>query len=259
MSNLDGIHDLQTFIALAPAKSAAAPVPRPARPSATVAYVALVSASLTLAIGVFVYIAVLGRNYHLLAALEAKAGAVVRGSAEPASDNVAPVGAIPDEQPLATAVVSGYAVAPDAPRYLKIERLRVMSRIIGLSESKAGVLLAPRSIYDAGWYTATSKPGTGGATLIDGHSTGPTKQGIFGKLDSLAAGDIISVVRGDGRTVSYRVVRKQHFPEKSVDMASAISPVTPGKAGLNLITCGGTVNTRTNGFSERIIVYAEAV
>jgi len=65
------------------------------------------------------------------------------------------------------------------------------------------------------------------------------------------------VVRGDGTVLNYRVVKTQLYPADNVDMQAAITPVTAGKSGLNLITCAGQVKKGTSEFSKRVIVFAE--
>ena len=44
---------------------------------------------------------------------------------------------------------------------------------------------------------------------------------------------------------------------ESFNMQAAITPVTAGKSGLNLITCAGQVKAGTSEFSKRVIVFAE--
>jgi LPXTG-site transpeptidase (sortase) family protein len=125
--------------------------------------------------------------------------------------------------------------------------------------SANGQLGTPSNIYDTGWYTSSSKPGTAGATLIVGHMTGQRSLGVFTNLNKLVTGDVLTVERGDGAVFNYRVVRMTVFPLASVDMSSALVPVTPGKPGLNLITCAGTYLSAQQTYSDRLIVYAEQI
>lgn len=221
--------------------------------------VAMTMASLMLSIGCFSFVAYSGHNHHILKLVAASFLTQAETELTPSDPNIAPAGSVPDERPITPAQVAAHITAADEPRLLKIKKLGITSRVIGLGQNNKGELLAPRSIFDAGWYSASAKPGAGGAVLIDGHSTGLTKQGVFSAIKTLVAGDEMSIERGDGRLVSYRVVLSRQFPADAVDMASAISPITPGKAGLNLITCAGIVNAKNFSFSDRIIVYAEQI
>jgi LPXTG-site transpeptidase (sortase) family protein len=154
---------------------------------------------------------------------------------------------------------SEYSVAFDLPRYIKISKIGVKARVLQVGINSNGALGAPNNIFDAAWYTGSSKPGQPGATLIDGHVSSWASHGVFYRLKNLVAGDSIQIVRGDGSLVNYQVVRTQIYGVNSVDMQAAINPVTEGKSGLNLITCTGDVIKGTNEFSNRIIVFAQQV
>lgn len=164
---------------------------------------------------------------------------------------------LPEETPPSEAVYTNYAVAPDEPRYLQIPSLGVKARVLGLGLTASGAFDAPKNIFDTGWYKSSAKPGLGaGAVLIDGHSTGLSKEGIFTKLGSVATGQKITLTRGDGKVLSYSVVKVQKLPNAQVDMSSLLLSVDPKRQGLNLITCSGNFNQRDFTFSERTLVYA---
>lgn len=150
-----------------------------------------------------------------------------------------------------------YSVDPWLPRYLVIPSLSVQARIKQVGADSKGQLQAPYNIYDAGWYKYSSKPGdAGGAMLIDGHVSGPTKRGVFYGLKKLVNGDIITVQRGDGHGFSFRVVKSQTYDADKVDMTAALISADPEKLGLNLITCSGKVDSQTNQYNQRTIVFA---
>ena len=162
------------------------------------------------------------------------------------------------EKPSAQAF-SGYAVAPDLARYIKIPKLGVNARVMQVGVKASGELRAPSNVYDAAWYTGSAKPGQPGATLIDGHVSSWTTRGAFYGLKKLTAGDNIQIVRGDGSILNYRVVKSQIYDAENVDMQAAVTPVTQGKSGLNLISCTGQVKKGTNDFDQRVIVFAEQI
>lgn len=162
----------------------------------------------------------------------------------------------PDEKDPGPNAVRDYTVAPDMPRRISIPKIGVNARILAMGVKDDNQLMAPANIYDTGWYQQSAKPGQNGAMLIDGHVSGRTLKGVFSKLDQLGEGDRISVERGDGQLFSYKVVKTQSYPKDAVDMAAAITPVIAGKQGLNLVTCAGTRENGTAGYSERLIVFA---
>ena len=150
--------------------------------------------------------------------------------------------------------LSSYSVAAELPRLLKISSIEVEARVMRLGVDKNNQLKSPSNIYDTGWYEGSSKPGEAGTVLIDGHVHGPTKPGVFMNLKKLVKGDKIEVERGDGKIITYRVVKTEIYKADQVDMAAALTSAENGKNGLNLITCHGKVDSNNN-YSERLVVF----
>ena len=183
--------------------------------------------------------------------------AATLGSATVASEDGADSGEsnIPSEAPVGDP--ASYKTAPDRPRVITIDKIGVHARVVKLGTRANNQLAAPSNIFDAGWYDESSKPGEGGAVVIDGHVAGPTKRGVFYDLQKLAAGDQIKVERGDGKVFVYRVVKTASYAADKVDMPAVLTPVTKGKSGLNLITCSGEIDASRNHYKDRTIVFAE--
>lgn len=152
--------------------------------------------------------------------------------------------------------LSSYKVAPDMPQLLTINKIGVNARVRRLGVSPSNILKAPANIFDVGWYDASAKPGEDGTTVMDGHVSGPTKRGVFHNIGSLKAGDNIEIERGDGQIFSYMVVDTKVYDNNKVDMAKVMTTAIPGKPGLNLITCTGRFNVRTNTYEQRVVVFA---
>lgn len=165
-------------------------------------------------------------------------------------------GDTPNEEDVTPDVINSYRVAPDLPRLIKIPRLNITARIKRLGVKATGELMAPGNVNDAGWYDGSSKPGENGAVLIDGHVSGPSKPGVFQRLKNLKEGDTINIERGDGKTISYKVMKTESVDQDKVDMANALTSYSPGSPGLNLITCTGRFDVKTNNYEQRLIVYA---
>jgi LPXTG-site transpeptidase (sortase) family protein len=193
----------------------------------------------------------------------AQVAALAKQSSAPArptssSQTTAPA-AIPSTTKLPAAAITNYVVGPTMPRYLNIPRLSVHARVLSLGILSTGALATPNNVFDVGWYNQSSLPGQPGAMLIDGHVSSWTTPGVFYGLKNLKIGDQLQIVRGDGKTFTYQVVKSQVFSDNNVDMQSAVTPVTAGKPGLNLITCDGQVKPGTSEFSERVIVYTQQI
>lgn len=155
---------------------------------------------------------------------------------------------------------TNYSVAPDMPRYIDIAKLGVHSRVRETGITADGSLGVPSNIFDAAWFNQSAKPGSaGGATLIDGHVSGPTQKGVFYGLEKLANGDVVMIEKGNGDKVYYKVTKVEVVDTDKVDMAKLLLPTTVGKAGLNLISCTGKFNSQKQQFEQRALVYAEQI
>lgn len=159
------------------------------------------------------------------------------------------------DKPSATDIKS-YAVAPNLPRYVDIAKLGVHARVMSMSVDRKNELQAPTNVHNAGWYNASAQPGQTGAMLVDGHSGIGNYKGIFHDIGTLAAGDVITVTRGDGAKFDYQVVRTETVDAAKVNMASLLVSADTARPGLNLITCAGDQLPGTYQLAQRTIVYA---
>jgi LPXTG-site transpeptidase (sortase) family protein len=173
-------------------------------------------------------------------------------TATAAADDAPPGTAKPAPQ-----AIDQYVVAADLPRYLLIPKTGVKARVLQIGVDTSGHLAAPDNIHDAAWYTGSAKPGQSGATVLDGHVASLNAPGVFHDVKQLRSGDTLQIVRGDNQVLTYLVVKSQIYASGAVDMLQALAPITPGKPGLNLITCAGKVKPGTHQFDSRLIVFAE--
>lgn len=171
-----------------------------------------------------------------------------------------------DEGMVATALptnsLASYHVAPDLPRALTIEKLGVAARILSMGVNKDNSMQAPVNINDSGWYTGSSKPGAPGAMVIDGHSSATNssvKLGLFNAIGALNNGDIVSVEKGDGTKLSYKVVAKETVALADIDMKKVMLPYGGATEGLNLITCAGQWTSNDRTLDHRTIVYTTRI
>lgn len=156
-------------------------------------------------------------------------------------------------------VLANYQVAPNTPRALYIGKLGIRARIVAVGIGADGSMQTPNNIYDSGWYTASAKPGTMGAMVIDGHASGSTRMGLFAYIDTLKNGDEIRVEQGDGTTYRYKVIHNETTPMNDVDMSKVLQPYGLASEGLTLITCTGKWLPAQRTYDHRVIVYAERV
>ncbi|MGZ6004600.1 MAG: class F sortase [Candidatus Saccharimonadales bacterium] len=163
---------------------------------------------------------------------------------------------VPSENKPSNEDLNNYSVAPDMPRLLEITKIKLKSRVRPVGVKADNSLMAPDNIFDVGWYNGSAKPGQAGAAVIDGHVHGPTKPGVFIDLNQLDSGDKIQIERGDHKIIHYIVVKTKVYDISSIDMAAVMSSIAPGQNGLNLITCTGSIDSRTDSYTQRLVVFA---
>lgn len=157
----------------------------------------------------------------------------------------------------ANVIFSDYSVAADLPRVIYIDKINVVTKILPMNLNADDTLQSPGNASDAGWYTASAKPGKDGAVLVDGHTSAVSDiKAIFDRLGELVVDDKIIIERGDGKKFTYQVAYTETVPLDDVDMPKALKPYGSAKQGLNLITCTGSWITQRQTLDHRLIVYA---
>ncbi len=169
-----------------------------------------------------------------------------------------------DESPVTDSMIDSYTVPATHPRYISIPALNVdKARVQVVGLTKNNILDTPRNISDTAWYNQSATPGQGyGQVVIDGHNGGVSRDGIFVNLDKLANGDEITIERGDGKQIIYKVVENKTESLKDTNatgMQRLMTPYDNTKEGLGLITCAGNWVPRDKVFDKRILVRAVAV
>ena len=143
------------------------------------------------------------------------------------------------------------------PKYINLPTIAAAGFVQFMGVDQNRQVAAPESIYLAGWYVNSVRPGEVGLSIIDGHVDGYQKPGIFNHLALLKPADQFTVERGDGRKLTFRVRQVA-----TLDVSAATQELfarNPDIASqLNIITCGGTFKQST-GYDQRVVVTAELV
>ncbi|MCX6727555.1 MAG: class F sortase [Candidatus Saccharibacteria bacterium] len=145
--------------------------------------------------------------------------------------------------------------APEDPKKLRIGKIGVDAFIqqAGVDQNKA--VAVPNNVHLASWFSESVRPGQLGLSIIDGHVSGPTVDGVFKNLTKLAKDDKIEIEQGNGTILKYKVVEKVEL--KVADSAAYLFSQKPEiKSQLNLITCGGQYDRAAKQFVNRVIVAA---
>jgi LPXTG-site transpeptidase (sortase) family protein len=141
------------------------------------------------------------------------------------------------------------------PSRIDIPSLGIKAPLMRLGVTDGRVDLPPYEKPNvAGWVKDSAVPGDEGSAVILGHVDTKTAPAVFYKLKDMREGQVIKVVRSDGKVAQYRVdtieqISKNRFPADKVYLED----------GLRLITCGGAFDWDSNEYRDNLIVYATLV
>ncbi len=131
--------------------------------------------------------------------------------------------------------------AVTVPLRLVIESLGVDAPVGVYTLDADGVPEVPVA-DDAGevvaWYDFSSRPGAGSNAVFAGHVTWNRAPAVFGNLDDLQAGDVVSLVSDDGREYTYEVFANFAVDPYDTESLKVMAPTETDT--ITLITCGGT-------------------
>ena len=143
------------------------------------------------------------------------------------------------------------------PVRIRVPMIGIDAPVQPLALDGNGVLPAPDTFEDAGWWTDGPEPGERGPAVIAGHLDSYRGPAVFYRLKDLKRGDTIFVDRADGTEAVFATERierhgKDEFP------TDAVYGDTPDSQ-LRLITCGGKFDKRHRTYLDNVIVYAVRV
>jgi LPXTG-site transpeptidase (sortase) family protein len=176
-----------------------------------------------------------------------------------------PVENTPDPVPapeVAAAPALAVPVAPLAPaavprppsNRIRIPSIGIDAPLATLGITAGGVMEAPRDAFTVGWYHFSAEPGAPGNALMSGHYDLGTSTAVFWHLQSLNAGDVITVASG-GTEFTYVVESSYSVPYNTENVAPIVG-VRSGRSTLTLITCDGAFNRAMRRYEERLVVVA---
>lgn len=152
--------------------------------------------------------------------------------------------------------------APDVPGSVGVPvRIRIPSialdaAVEGVTLSPDGSMDVPKRPLDTGWFALGPRPGETGSAAIAGHVDWVDgARAVFADLHMVKTGDTITV-QDDAGTVTSFVVRGSRKYDYAADALDVFSS-NDGKAHLNIITCAGKWDTRSNQYSERLVVFTD--
>ncbi|WP_328657574.1 class F sortase [Streptomyces sp. NBC_00334] len=179
---------------------------------------------------------------------------VREGVSRPATGDMAAAGRPPDV-PLPPA----HAPLDDArPQRLEIPGLDIDASVVARGLDAKGAIEPPP--FDrpgtVGWYAAGAAPGAAGTALMVGHVDTETQPAVFYQLSTLEPGQTIRVARDDAEVAEFTVDDVQVLARDGFDAQQAYGPRDTGRSELRLITCGGTFDRTTGGYTANVVVSA---
>lgn len=160
-------------------------------------------------------------------------------------------GTVAEELSLRRIVQEPVRLTRFTPGEMEIPTIGVRAPVVPVGTEADGTMASPSGAVDVGWWDGR-KPGEGNA-LFAAHVNWNGRLGSFYRLKDLKAGDEI-VVKGDGKTVKYKVVWVRNF-DPNMDAASLLGNES-GEQIATLITCGGVFDRSIGHHTERVVARA---
>ena len=169
-------------------------------------------------------------------------------SPTPAPPTATPVPPTPTLAPTPTPL-------PSAGRPLRvlIPRLKINTRVENVGLDRDGAMDVPKRYDTVGWFQLGARPGELGNAVMAGHLDSLIGPAIFYRLKELRPGDDVIVVSDDGRERRFvvRALENYHYDAAPLDRIFGPSQ----EIGLNLITCTGAFDRRTQNYQQRLVVF----
>ncbi len=165
--------------------------------------------------------------------------------------------AAPRQRPSAAPSPKPVGMPRSTPVRVKVPRIGIDAEIIpvGLNERRELVVPPLDKPHLTGWYELGPSPGEVGNAVVVGHvdsrSSGPA---VFFHLGAMQRGDIIEIVRADGKVARFVVDGVARYPKNDFPTQLVYGPAD--KPQLRLVTCGGTFNSSTRSYQDNIVVFA---
>lgn len=149
-----------------------------------------------------------------------------------------------------------------SPVRIKIPKINVDAGFQYNGLTSDGTMEIPNNVVDVGWFTGSVHPGERGTSVITGHVAQIrggvlTKPGVFFTLRDLRAGDTLAITNDKGESTTFIVRETRNF-DPSADATDVFTSNDNG-AHLNIITCEGTWHPDQLSYSQRLVVFTDAV
>lgn len=144
------------------------------------------------------------------------------------------------------------------PERIVIQKLGINAAVESVGMNSQREMDVPKKHINAGWFNMGPRPGEKGNAIIAGHvgwiSETPA---VFEHIYELEKGDKVTITNSDGSKVSF-VIQRKHAYNPHEDATEVFVP-KDDKAHLNLITCTGSWDIKTQSYAQRLVVFADGI
>lgn len=141
------------------------------------------------------------------------------------------------------------------PVRIQIPKIGVDAEVIEAGLLPDGQMEAPEDDAKVGWFEPGYKPGLNGSSVMAGHVDNKTGPAVFFYLKKLNPGDEIHVSDAGGKTLTFIVTDVVAYKTEESPIDTIFGPSE--EPMLNLITCTGTYNKKTDEHDQRLVVYSK--
>jgi LPXTG-site transpeptidase (sortase) family protein len=144
------------------------------------------------------------------------------------------------------------------PVTIRIPSIQVEAPIVSVGLRDDGLMDAPKTAREAGWFSLGFVPGEQGNAVITGHlDTASGKPAVFAELWRVAPGDTVEIVRHDGTSRVFRVMKLHAYAPQEAPLAELFGSASG--AYLNLITCNGAWDEAAQSYNQRLVVFTKEI
>jgi hypothetical protein len=148
-------------------------------------------------------------------------------------------------------------VARSVPVALRIPAIGVAVSVSELGLNPDGTVQVPTNFQQPGWFRLGPSPGQVGSAVILGHVDSYRGPAVFFRLRFLRAGDRVEVSLADGVVAHFAVSTVAMYPKEQFPARLVYG--SHGYSALQLVTCGGTFDTRTRSYRSNVVAFTSLV
>lgn len=144
----------------------------------------------------------------------------------------------------------------DSPIHIKIPKLQINAYVEHVGKDEEDRMDVPSDFLNAAWYSLGPRPGEIGNSVIAAHFDNPDgTPSVFYDIEDLNKADEIIINDSSNNVLVFRVINTELFETEKFPIKLVFGKNS--KRMLNLITCAGEFDDRSDNYSQRTVVFSE--